>query len=96
MEESKTVLLRFAEIQGWNESSQVDILCDFINEQMNVTKLRDYLQAVADCENEEYCGEGDEEPECEMCGDTYVVVNGAGHRRPCDYCDHDQWELPEV
>lgn len=95
MEDARELLKTFANKQGWDDYSQLAILLDFINEQMIDNKLRDYLQAVADCENEEDCGEGDKEPECGMCGDTYVVVNYGGQRRPCDYCDHDQWELPE-
>ena len=31
----------------------------------------------------------DEDYECNMCCDTYVVVNYAGHQRACDYCEHD-------
>jgi hypothetical protein len=33
--------------------------------------------------------DGDEDYECNMCYDTYVVVNYAGHQRVCDYCEHD-------
>lgn len=36
--------------------------------------------------------EGDEDTHncgCSMCDGTHVVVNYAGHQRPCDYCECD-------
>lgn len=40
--------------------------------------------------NDQYFADDGETPNCRgcsMCGGTHVVVNNAGHPRPCDYCD---------
>jgi len=89
MENAKDVLRKFVDSQGWNETTQLGLLLEFISDQGLDNKLQTFLEMVVEEQEEE------EEAECSMCGDTYVVVNGAGQRRPCDYCDHDQWELPE-
>ncbi len=89
MEDAKVVLRMFVDSQGWNETTQLGLLLEFINDQCLDNKLHTFLEKIVEEQEEE-----EEEAECSMCCDTYVVVNCAGHRRPCDYCDHDQWELP--
>lgn len=69
MEDAKELLKTFANKQGWDENSQLGILLDFINEQMIDNKLRDFLQRIADEENEE--------PECSMCGDPFCQLRQA-------------------
>ncbi len=89
MEDAKVVLRMFVDSQGWNETTQLGLLLEFINDQCLDNKLHTFLEKIVEEQEEE------EEAECSMCCDTCVVVNGAGQRHPCDYCDHDQWELPE-
>lgn len=53
---TRTILEEYAERMGWNEDSQLEILCDYIENQQNPDAFDDYLSRRADEENLGYAG----------------------------------------
>jgi hypothetical protein len=48
---AEEILAKFAQEQGWSESTQIDVLCRYIDNQQSNAALVDFLQEQADSEN---------------------------------------------
>jgi hypothetical protein len=51
MTDERSIFEKFAQQQGWNDATQVELLLQYIEAQGEISGFRDFLQECADEEN---------------------------------------------